>query len=70
MIHIHSHDNVAVAITDLSAGDTRIVERHPVTLRENISRGHKVALTPIQRGDMVIKYGYNKYTCMHLIKVT
>ncbi len=52
-IRIHPLDNVAVALTDLQAGQ----EAAGVTLREDIPAGHKVALSPLHPGEKVIKYG-------------
>lgn len=52
-IRIHPLDNVAVALTDLHAGET-VAE---ITLREDVPAGHKVALAPLHPGDKVIKYG-------------
>ena len=52
-IRIHPLDNVAVALTDLHAGETVA----GITLREDVPAGHKVALAPLHSGDKVIKYG-------------
>lgn len=52
-ICIHPLDNVAVALTDLHAGETVA----GITLREDVPAGHKVALAPLHPGDKVIKYG-------------
>lgn len=52
-IIINELDNVAVALTDLKAGD----EHEGVVLREDIAKGHKFALKDLKEGDMVIKYG-------------
>ena len=52
-IRIHPLDNVAVALTDLHAGETVA----GITLREDVPAGHKVALAPVHPGDKVIKYG-------------
>ena len=52
-IRIHPLDNVAVALTDLHAGETVA----GITLRENVPAGHKIALAPLHPGDKVIKYG-------------
>ena len=49
-------DNVAVALADLAAGETPVVDGVPVTLSEPVGRGHKFALRPIARGENVIKY--------------
>ncbi len=52
-IRIHPLDNVAVALTDLHAGETVA----GITLREDVPAGHKIALAPLHPGDKVIKYG-------------
>lgn len=52
-IRIHPLDNVAVALTNLHAGETVA----GITLREDVPAGHKVALAPLHPGDKVIKYG-------------
>ena len=49
-------DNVAVALTDLAAGESPVIDGVAVTLREPVGRGHKFALKPIARGENVIKY--------------
>ena len=49
-------DNVAVALTDLAAGESPVIDGVAVTLREPVGRGHKFALKPIARGEDVIKY--------------
>ena len=60
-IKINSLDNVAVALVDLCTGE--IYEG--VTLKENITKGHKFALIDIAEGVDVIKYGnpIGKATC-------
>lgn len=52
---LHERDNVAVALTDISAGDSLSGSLRAV---EEIPAGHKVALTGIEAGKTVIKYGY------------
>ena len=42
-IKIHPNDNVAVALVSLSANSTLNVDEVPVTLTEDIPRGHKFA---------------------------
>ena len=81
-IHIHSLDNVAVALEDLKKGDLiSVTAKAPaeiqkaasvegtsepapsavsspgILLREDVARGHKIALTDIAAGQPVIKYG-------------
>ena len=57
MIQIHPRDNVAVALTAIPAGEVVSVGGCTVTAREEIARGHKMALTSILEGSDVIKYG-------------
>ena len=57
LIQIHADDNVAVALEDISAGETVQVSDLELTARENIARGHKLALKTIAAGEPVVKYG-------------
>ena len=57
LIQINPSDNVAVALTDISSGETIALDNTTVTATENISRGHKIALKDINDGSDVIKYG-------------
>jgi altronate dehydratase len=50
-------DNVAVALKRLIAGDRAHVDGCDVEVGELIPFGHKVALSAIQVGGSVIKYG-------------
>ena len=52
-IQIHPHDNVAVALSPLGAGETVL----DVLLTEDIPAGHKFALGLIAAGESVTKYG-------------
>ena len=53
-IKINPADNVAVALSDLSAGSA--VEG--ITLSTDVPRGHKVLLQDLKAGENVIKYGF------------
>ncbi len=58
LLKIHSTDNVAVALADLAAGTVcPLTDTAVVTLQEDIPFGHKVAVTDLNRGDNIIKYG-------------
>ena len=57
-MQIHPADNVAVALAALPAGSRLTVNGVSLTLKSDIPPGHKLALTPLQVGDNVIKYGY------------
>ena len=54
-IKIHQNDNVAVALTPLSANRTLDVDGTEVTLREDIPQGHKFALTDIPAVQLVLQ---------------
>jgi altronate dehydratase len=60
-ILINEKDNVATAIVPLDAGSTVSLEvqgrKEKIKLLSPISMGHKFALSPIAKGEDVIKYG-------------
>ncbi len=53
-IKINPDDNVAVALTDLKAGEQVL----DVVLGQDVPRGHKVTLCDLKSGDNVVKYGF------------
>ena len=56
-IKIHSRDNVAVALRDLTA-DTQVeIDDQVIVLPQEVGRGHKFALTPLATDALVIKFG-------------
>jgi altronate hydrolase len=57
-IIINPLDNVAVALTDLKAGEVH----EGVTLKEDITKGHKFTLRDVKKGENIIKYG-NSIAC-------
>ena len=57
-LKINSADNVAVAISDLKAGEEITVDNQTIRLAEDVPAGHKVALKDFVEGENVIKYGY------------
>lgn len=57
-IRINPADNVAVALENLRAGDTISGHEFNVTLRDDVARGHKVALSTIEPESPVVKYGF------------
>ncbi len=57
-IKIDPRDNVVVALTALNQGEEIAVEETTLCLAENITSGHKVALSDIACGEEVVKYGY------------
>ncbi len=57
VLKLHRRDNVAVALHDLPAGLELTVDAAAVTVRENVPRGHKLALAAVPADAVVIKYG-------------
>ena len=57
VIRIHPRDNVVVALRPLAAGETVSVDGQAVCVQEEIPFGHKMALTDLADGAVVIKYG-------------
>ncbi|WP_067901727.1 UxaA family hydrolase [Nocardia vaccinii] len=57
LLVLDARDNIAIAITDLHVGGVATVGDRTLTVRDNVSRGHKVALVPIRTGADVIRYG-------------
>lgn len=57
IIVLDPSDNVATALTPLTAGEAIASEAAEITLAADIPQGHKLALCPIQRGEPVVKYG-------------
>ncbi|MFP7735203.1 UxaA family hydrolase [Priestia aryabhattai] len=58
VIRIHQEDNVAVALRDFLAQENLMVNGKEVSLKEEVKRGHKIAIAPISAGDNIIKYGF------------
>ena len=57
-IRITESDNVAVALHPIAAGEAVDAVGGALKASEDIPQGHKVALTPIEEGEAVIKYGF------------
>ena len=58
IVRIHPDDNVAVAVTALEAGSKLSTSGATLETTVPIPAGHKVALVPIAKGRVVIKYGF------------
>ena len=51
-------DNVAVVMQAVDQGDSvAVAQGAAITALQPIGRGHKMAVTPIQAGDFIVKYG-------------
>ena len=61
LLVLNPADNVAVALTALSAGETLVVSGSPlrtaIAVQMNIPSGHKIALREMKPGETVVKYG-------------
>jgi altronate hydrolase len=55
---ISRHDNVAVAIEELTVGQSYMVGSTTVSPKVTIPKGHKVALEDIPAGKNIVKYGF------------
>ncbi|MEH7331684.1 altronate dehydratase family protein [Neobacillus drentensis] len=58
IIQIHDIDNVVVALKDLAAGQTFTVDEVIIELKDDVPRGHKIAVKDIAVDEHVVKYGY------------
>ena len=50
-------DNIVVLARRVGAGESMDVEGWPITVRQPLGLGHKVALLGIARGEKILKYG-------------
>lgn len=56
-IKINSLDNIIVAIENLQKGEKIEVDNLSIKVKEEIKKGHKMALKNLEIGDNIIKYG-------------
>ena len=56
LVKVHPNDNVAVATQPLVPGT--VINTENLTVEEAIPAGHKVALTSVDKGQVIIKYGF------------
>lgn len=57
-IKINAQDNVAVAIRKIDKNERLEIEGENIQINEIVEKGHKFALTAINQGDNIIKYGF------------
>lgn len=58
-IFLAEGDMVCVAARPITAGEVVTVEGHePLTVLDDVPRGHKIALTDVPEGTNVVKYGF------------
>lgn len=58
-ILIEDNDNVVTTLMDIEKGETITAKglEYGIVVKENIKKGHKVAIKDILKDDKVIKYG-------------
>ena len=56
-IKINPKDNVLITLRDYKKGEHIFLENIDLELKEDINRGHKIALCSIKSGENIIKYG-------------
>lgn len=57
-VKMNERDNVAVALSPISAGTKVVIDEVTITALQDIPQGHKFALEPITTEASVVKYGY------------
>ena len=58
-LRVSGRDSVAVALQDLATGYVITIDGREIVLRNDVPKGHKIALTDIKAGDEVIKLGFS-----------
>lgn len=58
IIKLDSSDNVIVVLEDLQKGDLVEWNGEQITLVNDVKLGHKIAISSIEKGEKVIKYGF------------
>jgi len=53
---IEKEDNVAVVLSPAKAGQTVRLNGMALTAASDIPQGHKIALSPIAKGEQIVKY--------------
>lgn len=57
-LKLHRDDSVAVTLRAIAAGQVITVDGQAITVREDLPKGHKLALRAIGKGEGVIRYGW------------
>lgn len=58
IIKINKNDNVVVALKDLKIGDVIDIEDKVIIIKDDVNRGHKIAIKDIKVNEMIVKYGF------------
>lgn len=57
VLKVHPHDNVLVALTNLTKGDNIAFEGKQYVVQDNITAKHKFVTCDIKQGDSIVMYG-------------
>ena len=57
LLKIHPTDNVAVALVNISAGETIDFDNDAIHILSDVKAKHKIALNTLNAGDRIIMYG-------------
>jgi len=58
LLQVHESDSVAVCLRDVRAGELLATTGATLQAVADVPRGHKIALRPHRRGEVVLKYGH------------
>ena len=67
LIKVHPEDNVAIALTNLKAGERVNFEGISITPLSDVKAKHKIAFTPIENGGKIYMYGVLVGTARHFL---
>ncbi|MFU0825590.1 UxaA family hydrolase [Clostridium sp.] len=57
-IKVNEKDNLVVALVNLNKGEVIDIDGKNIELREDVNRGHKIAIEEIKVGENIVKYGF------------
>lgn len=57
LLHLHQSDNIAVLAQDAAHGALAAHQGTEIIVSADLGMGHKIAITPIRKGQNVLKYG-------------
>ncbi|KXZ13413.1 hypothetical protein AXI58_04545 [Bacillus nakamurai] len=58
VMKIHHNDNVLLALRDIKKGEMLHMDGLVIETKDDIKRGHKIALQTIEENSGIIKYGF------------
>jgi len=68
LLKINSKDNVAIVLYPINKGTKINMDDRELVVQEYITKGYKIALKSIDKGEKIIKYGYEIGRAIQLIK--